>query len=90
MTPQEQEALSMRHAYRAAVTPLGDGSFAVFSIDLTSESMMIVDNPDDLILAIMSRASMLKRKTPSEETRQKVEALDFDDVDFSKIFTGDT
>jgi len=66
VTRQEQEALSRRHNYSAVVVPLSTGEFAIFSSDLTSESMLIVDNADDLSLAIVSRASMHDRKTPSK------------------------
>lgn len=82
MDKNEQEALSTRYAYRASVTPLEDGSFAVFALDLTAESLIIVDNPDDLVIAIMSRAAMSKRITPSK--REPQEVMEFDDVDFSK------
>jgi hypothetical protein len=74
MEPQEQEALSRRHTFRAAVTPLSNGSFAIFALDLSAESLIIVENADDLVLAIVSRANMLERKTPSKEV------LDFEDV----------
>jgi hypothetical protein len=65
VTKQEQEALSRRYAYYAIVTPLEDGSFAVFSNDRTAESMLIVEDNDDLAMAITSRANMNRRKTPS-------------------------
>jgi len=79
MTSQEQEALSRRYAFRASVTPLEDGSFAVFALDLSSESMVIVQSLDDLGLAVVSRANMSRRKTPSRDAVQK-EVLDFEDV----------
>jgi hypothetical protein len=66
LSPSEAEALSNRFMKAAVVTPLSDGSFAVFSNDRTIESMIIAENPDDIILAITSRAAMLHRKTPSK------------------------
>ena len=73
MTPQEQEALSIRYGERIAiVVPLKDGSFGVFACDHTLESLLIVSNPDELILAITSRANMVKRKTPSKLVRSSV------------------
>ena len=67
VTRQEQEALSKRYGNnKAHVVPLEDGSFAVFASDLTSESMVIVEDNDTLAVAITSRASMHKRKTPSK------------------------
>ena len=74
MNPREQEALSKRYAYRASVTPLADGSFAIFSLDFSPESMVIVDNADDLGLAITSRANMNRRR----------DAKGFDEVDFDQ------
>jgi hypothetical protein len=87
MTSHEQEALSRRYAFRASVVPLEDGSFAVFALDLSSESLLIVENPDDLAFAIVSRANMLRRKTPSKDDppppgRRVV--LDFDETDFEE------
>jgi len=69
-----QEALSRRYAYRASVTPLEDGSFAVFAIDFSRESMVIVDSPEELGLAITSRANLRRRN----------DKKDFDEIDFSK------
>lgn len=66
VTKQEQEALSKRYHTCAIVVPLSDGTFAVFSNDRTSESMLLVENPDDLAIAIASRAGMHDRKTPSK------------------------
>jgi hypothetical protein len=67
MTTQEQEALSKRYGKNVAIViPLRDGSFAVFSEDLTSESLLIVDDNDNLAIAINSRANMHGRKTPSK------------------------
>jgi len=83
-TSQETEALRKRHTYRASVTPLSDGSFAVFAIDLSIESLLIVRDLDDLGLAISSRANMPHRVTRSKDEppppprRRRV--LDFDDV----------
>jgi hypothetical protein len=66
MTPNEQEALSKRYGKNVAiVAPLEDGSFAVFAKDLTAESLMLVNDNDDLAIAISSRASMKERKTAS-------------------------
>ena len=73
----EQEALSSRFLKAAIVTPLSDGSFAVFSNDRTAESMVIVENADDIILAITSRASMLERKTPSKAPGVPVSVTSF-------------
>jgi hypothetical protein len=85
MHNREQEALSKRYAFRASVTPLSDGSFAVFALDLSAGSMLIVENPDDLALAIMSRANTLERKTLSqEEMDAAAPQLDFDDLDFTQ------
>jgi hypothetical protein len=87
MTKQEQEALSRRYAFRACVTPLEDGSFAVFALDLSSESLLIAESPDDLALAVVSRANMLKRKTPSRDDPTaggSKKVLDFDEADFEE------
>jgi hypothetical protein len=65
LTPQEMEALSIRYVVSAIVVPLKDGSFAVFANDRSGESLVIVQNTDDLALAITSRANMAQRKTPS-------------------------
>lgn len=83
MKTQEQEALSRRYAFRASVVPLEDGSFAVFALDLSSESLLIVNNSDDLALAIVSRANMLQRKTPSKDDPPR-RVLDFDEADFEE------
>ena len=73
MTPQEQEALSIRYGDGVAiVAPLKDGSYAVFANDRTMESMLIITNPDELVLAITSRSNMIKRKTPSKLVRSSV------------------
>lgn len=90
MTRQEQEALSKRYAIRACITPLSDGSFAVFSLDLSSESLLIVENADDLVLAIVSRAAMLQRKTPSKGDESillsnRKGSLDFDEDFFNEM-----
>jgi len=77
MTKQEQEALSRRHVFRASVTPLEDGTFAVFALDLSAESLVVV-TADDLSLAVVSRANMLRRKTPSKE-----------ELDFESTFDGE-
>jgi len=82
MTKQEQEALSRRYAFRASVTPLEDGSFAVFALDLSSESMLIAKDADELALAVVSRANMLQRKTPS---REEPRDLRLDELDLSEI-----
>jgi len=82
MEKREQEALSRRYAFRASVVPLEDGSFAVFAIDLSAESLIIVDNVDDLALAIVSRANLLQRKTPS---REEPRDLRLDELDLSEI-----
>lgn len=67
MTPREQEALSRRYGKNTAiVVPLEDGSFAVFAEDRTSESLLIVEDNDDLAIAITSRANMRQRKAPSK------------------------
>lgn len=67
VTVQEQEALSKRYGNGVAiVVPLADGSFAVFSHDRTAEAMLIVDDNDNLAMAITSRANMHARKTPSK------------------------
>lgn len=66
LTSREQEALSRRYNSVAIVVPLQDGSYAVFANDRTSESMLIVEDLDDLSFAITSRANMHKRKTPSK------------------------
>lgn len=65
--PRVKEALDKRRYYAAVVTVLEDGSFAVFATDRHSESMIIVDNPDDLVLAIASRYKMKQRVVPSKE-----------------------
>ena len=56
MTPQEQEALSKHYALYCFVTPLSDGSFAVFANDRSRESMVIVDE-FGLAIAITNRAN---------------------------------
>ena len=67
ITQQEQEALSRRYGNSIAIiVPLSTGEYAVFSSDRTSESMVIVDDIDNLGLAITSRANMHQRKTPSK------------------------
>jgi hypothetical protein len=66
MTAREQEALSRRYAFGCIVTPLSDGAFAVFAMDRTAESMVIVDSEEELALACTSRANMVERKTPSK------------------------
>lgn len=66
ITSREKEAMSGRFENFAAVVPLSDGSYAVFSHDRTVESMLIVEDTDDLLLAIASRANMNQRKTPSK------------------------
>jgi hypothetical protein len=67
LSSQEQEALSKRYGKNVAIViPLRDGSFAVFSEDLTSESLIVVDDNDNLAMAINSRANMHGRKTPSK------------------------
>jgi|SRR5215471_15481634 len=63
--PRVQEALSIHWGYSAVVVPLRDGTFGVFARDRTIESLLIVDNPDDLSIAITSRANMSDRRTPS-------------------------
>jgi len=80
MEKRRQEALSRRYAFRAAVTPLEDGAFAVFALDLSSESLVIVE-ADDLALAIVSRANMLERKTPSKEEARDIKV----DLDLSEL-----
>ena len=82
MDKRTQEALSRRYAFRASVTPLEDGSFAVFSLDLSSESMIIAADADELALAVVSRANMLQRKTPSKEEPRdlKLEHLDLSEL----------
>lgn len=87
-TPQVKEALYRRNSYHAVVTPLQDGSFAVFANDRSLETLLIVSNPDDLILAIVSRANLLHRKTPSAEERPPRKAMptqDFAELDFSSL-----
>lgn len=66
LTSREKEALAGRYNNFAVVVPLSDGAYAVFSHDKTVESMLIVDDTDDLQLAISSRANMHERKTPSK------------------------
>lgn len=65
LTPQEREAMYIRHDRHTIVTQLEDGSYAVFSNDYTRESLVIVTNPDDLALAISSRLNMCRRVTRS-------------------------
>lgn len=65
LTPQEREAMFIRHDKHTIVTQLEDGAYAVFSNDYTRESMVIVTNPDDLALAISSRLNMCRRVTRS-------------------------
>lgn len=65
--PRAKEALANRRYYAAVVTVLSDGSYAVFANDRHSESMVIVDNPDDLAIAIESRFKMKQRVIPSKE-----------------------
>jgi hypothetical protein len=62
----EREALSSRFERGAHVVPLSNGSFAVFAHDRTGESLIIVDRPEELMIAITSRANMADRKTPSK------------------------
>jgi len=69
-----QEALSRRYAYRASVTPLEDGSFAVFAIDFSAESLVIVESVEELGLAITSRANL----------RRRHDSRGFDEIDFTK------
>jgi len=82
MHPNKQEALSRRYAFRASVTPLEDGSFAVFALDLSAESLLIVHDADELALAVVSRANMTKRKTPSKE---EVRDLGLGQLDLSEL-----
>jgi len=77
---REEEALTKRYEFRASVTPLEDGSFAVFALDFSEESMLIVDDVEELVLAIVSRANMKRRKSKT----------DFDDIDFSQALDGET
>ena len=65
LSPQEREAMYIRHDRHTIVTQLEDGSYAVFSNDYTRESLVIVTNPDDLALAISSRLNMCRRVTRS-------------------------
>lgn len=65
--PRAKEALGKRRYYAAVVTVLSDGSYAVFANDRHSESMVIVDNPDDLAIAIESRFKIKQRITSSKE-----------------------
>jgi len=81
MEKRKQEALSRRYAFRAVVTPLEDGAFAVFALDLSSESLVIVNDAEELALAIVSRANMLERKTPSKEEMRDIKV----DLDLSEL-----
>jgi hypothetical protein len=69
-----QEALRRRYAYRASVTPLEDGSFAVFAIDFSAESLVIANTVEELGLAVTSRANL----------RRRSDRNDFEEVDFTQ------
>jgi hypothetical protein len=85
MSPQEQEALSIRYQRHAIVAPLSGGGFAVFAHDYSKESMVIVDDPDNLALAITTRASMAALKSPSREGSPSKRKPDPVDLDFSDL-----
>lgn len=87
LNPRVQEALSARHYRVAIVATLEDGSFAVFSGDRTPESLILVDDPDDLALACASRASMFDRVTPSKLDERKPRKVT---ADFSTLFDNDS